>query len=269
MVQDQCKSGPVGDAADWNAKSYMQFGDERTQPAIDLAAKILIAKPHKIMDIGCGPGNSTQVLRQRWPAATVSGLDSSPEMINAARRGYPGQEWILADAATWQPSAACDIIFSNAAFQWIPQHDLLLNRLFGHVASGGALAFQIPSHIYSLLHQFIIEIANENEWAHLMQGAKTVFTMESPSFYYDALVGNAVKLDIWETEYFHVMENTQAIISWIASTGLRPFLNALETENQRQRFIKMLRERVDKTYTSQSDGKVLFPFRRLFVVAYR
>ncbi len=254
---------------DWDVNLYKQFGNERTQPAIDLVSKISTINPNKIIDLGCGPGNSTEILRQRWPKATVTGLDSSPEMINSCRKNYPDQEWILADAENWQPSSAYDIVFSNAAFQWIPQHNLLLNRLFGYVSSGGVLAFQIPAHINSPLHQLIVEVANEAEWAHLMKYPKNALTIESPSYYYDALVGAASKLDIWETEYCHVMESTQAIISWISSTGLRPFLAALETETQKQRFVKILGKRVAETYMPQVDGKVLFPFRRLFVVAYK
>jgi trans-aconitate 2-methyltransferase len=254
---------------DWNANLYLQFGNERTQPAIDLAARIMLEHPHNIVDIGCGPGNSAAVLRRRWPEAVVLGVDSSPEMILAARKDYPAQEWIQADAASWQATVGCDLIFSNAALQWIPRHDHLLKRLFSFIVPGGALAFQIPTHDYSVLHKLILEVASEKEWAHLMLGAKQVFTIESPYFYYDVLSAMTVKLDIWETEYFHEMANTQAIISWISGTGLRPFLQALEKDKQRQRFIKMLGERVDKAYQPQANGKVLFPFRRLFVIAYK
>lgn len=255
--------------SDWNVNLYMQFGNERTQPAIDLISRINITNPNKIVDLGCGPGNSTKCLRRRWPEATVTGLDSSSEMINSCRENYPDQEWILADAASWQPSSACDIVFSNAVFQWLPQHDRLLRHLFAYVAPGGALAFQIPVRIYSALQQLIIEVANEPEWIHLMEGPKNTFTIESPAYYYDVLARTAQKLDIWETEYWHVMENAQAIISWISSTGLRPFLAALETETQKQRFTKILGKRVAETYMPQADGKVLFPFRRLFVVGYK
>lgn len=255
--------------SDWNVNLYKQFGNERTQPAIDLISRINITNPSKIIDLGCGPGNSAECLRRRWPEATVTGLDSSPEMINACRKDYPDQEWILADAANWQPPSACEIVFSNAVFQWMPQHDRLLKRLFAYVAPGGALAFQIPARIYSPLQQLIIEVANEAEWMHLMEGPKNTFTIESPAYYYDALAGTASKLDIWKTEYCHVMESTQAIISWISSTGLRPFLEVLESGIQKQRFVKVLGERVAATYLPQANGKVLFPFRRLFVVAYK
>ena len=255
--------------SDWDVNLYSQFRNERTQPAIDLISRILTTDPKKIIDLGCGPGNSTEILRQRWPQASITGLDSSPEMIISSRKNYPDQEWILADAAEWQPSSAYDIVFSNAAFQWIPQHNLFLNRLFGFVAAGGVLAFQIPAHICSPLHQRIVEVSNEQEWAHLMEGPQNALTIESPSYYYNALINTASKLEIWETEYCHVMDSSQAIVSWIASTGLRPFLEALENELQKQRFVRILGEQVEKTYSPQKNGKVLFPFRRLFVVAYR
>lgn len=169
--------------SDWNVNLYRQFGKERTQPAVDLIARIDITSPGRIVDLGCGPGNSTECLRRRWPAAIVTGLDSSFEMISACRQDYPDQEWLLADAADWQPPSACDIVFSNAALQWIPQHERLLTRLFDYVAPGGALAFQIPARIYAPLQQLISEVANEGEWAHLMHGPKNAFTIESPAYY--------------------------------------------------------------------------------------
>ncbi len=253
----------------WNVNLYLQFGNERTQPAIDLVSRINVDSPKRIIDLGCGPGNSTGILRQRWPEAHVTGLDSSAEMISVARKTYPDQEWILADANTWQSAVPYDIVFSNAALQWLPDHDRLLPRLLAQVAPGGALAFQIPSRIYSLSHQLILDVAAEPAWARRMDNARHGFTMERPPFYYDVLAGTALRLDIWETEYYHVMENHQAIIDWISGAAARPFLDALETEAERERFIRMLRGRIVQAYPSQQNGKVLFPFRRLFAVAYR
>ncbi len=252
----------------WNPSLYMKFGSERTQPSIDLVSRIDISDPEHIIDIGCGPGNSTAILRQRWPNARITGLDNSPEMIDAAQQGYPAQEWILADAVKWQPPAPYRIVFSNAALQWMPDHARLIPHLFGMVAKGGALAFQIPARLYSPLHQNLLEVADEAEWAQRMAGPKNGFLMERPAFYYDLLAGAASKVDLWETEYYHIMENYGAIISWASGTALRPFLDALDTEEQRQRFTQLLTARVERSYLVQRDGKVLFPFRRLFMVAY-
>lgn len=255
--------------SDWDAHLYQRFASERTQPAIDLVSRLHVDDPKRIIDLGCGPGNSTEILRRRWPHAKIIGLDSSAEMISAARERYPDQEWILANVETWEARQPYDIVFSNAALQWIPHHDQLLTRLLHQVAEGGILAFQIPSHVHSQLHQQILQIANESDWAHRMHEAKRALTIESPSFYYDILEGRVSKLDIFEIEYCHVMENTQAIIQWISSTGLRPFLDALETADQKQRFIDLLSLHVAAAYPRQKNAKVLFPFRRLFIVACR
>lgn len=253
----------------WDAHLYQKFVSERTQPAIDLVSRLSIDDPKQIIDLGCGPGNSTEILRRRWPRANVIGLDSSSEMISAARERYPGQEWILANAETLEARQPYDIVFSNAAFQWIPNHDQLLPRLLDQVVEGGFLAFQIPSHVNSRLHQLILRVANESDWAHRMHEAKKALTIESPSFYYDLLEGSVSKLDIFEIEYCHAMENAAAIIQWVSGTGLRPFLEALETEDQKQRFIDLLNTHVAVAYPRQKNGSVLFPFRRLFVVACR
>lgn len=255
--------------AAWDVNLYLQFGNERAQPSIDLVSRVMIADPKRIIDLGCGPGNSTSILRRRWPNARVAGLDSSPEMIAAARQNQLDQEWILADATAWQAASPFDIVFSNAALQWMPDHERLLPRLLANVAPGGALAFQIPSRLYSPSHQFILQIAEDPEWAHRMSAPKSTFHMEHPPFYYDVLAPHAARLDIWETEYYHVMENHQGIMDWINGAALRPFLDALETNPQRERFVRMLRDHIVQVYPPRANGKVLFPFRRLFVIAYR
>ncbi len=255
--------------AAWDVNLYLQFGNERAQPTIDLVSRVKVVDPKRIIDLGCGPGNSTGILRQRWPNAHVTGLDSSPEMIAAAKRNHPDQEWILADANMWQADAPYDIVFSNAAVQWMPDHERLLPRLFANVAQNGALAFQIPSRLYSPSHQFILKIADDPEWAHRMSAAKSGFHMEHPPFYYDVLAVHASRLDIWETEYYHIMENHQGIMDWINGAALRPFLDALETVVPRERFMQSLRDHIVRAYPPRPNGKVLFPFRRLFVVAYR
>jgi trans-aconitate 2-methyltransferase len=255
----------------WDANLYLKFGDERTQPAIDLVTRVNLAAPAQIIDIGCGPGNSTAILRQRWPQAGVTGLDSSPSMIEAAQLSQPGAQWVLADAAAWQavPGVSYDLVFSNAALQWMPDHAALIPGLFQRVKPGGALAFQMPSRAYSRIHQLILEVADEPEWIQRMGAARQHFTLERPGFYYDLLAGAAAKLELWETEYCHVMPDRDAIIQWVSGTAVRPFLEALGNEAERQRFIVQLSARVEQAYPLQQDGKVLFPFRRLFVVAYR
>jgi trans-aconitate 2-methyltransferase len=253
----------------WNAAHYLKYGDERTRPSADLAARVELAAPRAIVDLGCGPGNSTRILRERWPQADVLGVDSSPEMIAAARQSFPQQDWLLADASTWAPAEPVDVVFSNAALQWMPDHRALMRRLFAAVAPGGALAFQIPSGTFATVRTLIHDISRDPAWNERMAGPRTALTMEPPAFYYDALSADANRLDIWETEYHHVMPSQEAIVDWISSTGLRPFLAVLATETERTAFLAELRRRVALAYESRADGNVLFPFRRTFVIAYR
>lgn len=253
----------------WNAGHYLKFGDERTRPAADLAARVELDRPADVADLGCGPGNSAQVLRERWPQARVLGIDNSPEMIAAAKQSFPDRDWLLADARDWMPAAPPDIIYSNAALQWLSNHRHLVRRLLSLVAPGGALAFQIPSATFALVRTLIHDISRDPAWADRMDPPRAALTMESPAFYYDAMVDMAERLDIWETEYQHVLPSKRAIVDWIASTGLRPFLAALETDDQRAAFVGELHRRVEDAYESRCDGKVLFPFRRTFVIAYK
>jgi trans-aconitate 2-methyltransferase len=253
----------------WNAGHYLKFGDERTRAAADLAARIKLESPRRIVDLGCGPGNSTQILQARWPQAEIAGVDNSPEMIAAAQQAYPEQSWVLADVSVWKPEAPVDLVYSNAVLQWLPDHKALMCHLFSMVAPGGALAFQIPSGRFATVRTLIHEISTDPAWNARMDGPRHRLTMESPSFYYDALAPHATSLDIWETEYHHVLESKAAIVDWISSTGLRPFIAALDNEAERDAFLAELHRRVADAYESRIDGKVLFPFHRTFVIAYR
>ena len=254
---------------EWNPNEYLRFGDERMRPSADLASRIEVERPRSVVDLGCGPGNSTSVLKRRWPDAHVVGLDSSAEMIAAARTNDPAGEWLEGDIASWEPGRQFDIVFSNAALQWLPDHGPLISRLFGRVANDGALAFQIPSATYARVRTLIHEIALEEPWSERMEGPLNALTMESPEFYYDNLAASARAIELWETEYLHVMESFSAIVDWISSTGLRPYLAALDSDAERGEFVARLRERTSRTYETRSDGRVLFPFRRTFVIAYR
>ncbi len=254
--------------AAWDPGKYLRFGDERTRPSLDLAARVNVEAPAAVVDLGCGPGNSTEVVRRRWPAARIVGLDSSPDMIAAARAAYPDREWTQADIGSWTSPAPFDVVFSNAAIQWVTGHADLVRRLFAQVAPGGALAFQIPSGTYSPVRVLMREVADDPAWRSRMSAAQGALTMEEPQVYYDALAPLARSIDLWETEYSHVMASPAAIVEWMSGTGLRPYLEALDGEDERARFTAMLTKRVAAFYTPRSDGRVLFPFRRLFVIAY-
>ena len=250
----------------WDADLYLRYADERTRPAIDLVARIGVSEPRRIIDLGCGPGNSTQVLRQRWPEAHIVGLDSSPEMIAAAKEAHPDGTWLLGDVAAWTCDEPFDVVYSNAAFQWVPDHPALIPRLMGMVAPGGALAVQMPTHFHSPLHQLILEIAEMPEWREQLTAARGAIKVEKAEFYYDLLAPICRRVDLWETEYHHVLAGPEAILAWIRGTGLRPFLSALD-DGGKNRFEELLLAGVEKAYPRRVDGKVLFGFRRLFLVA--
>jgi trans-aconitate 2-methyltransferase len=253
----------------WEPNLYLKFGSERTRPAVDLAARIEVADPRRVIDLGCGPGNSTAVLRARWPSAEITGLDSDPAMLAVAAASDAGVRWVQGDVAHWEPHERYDVVFSNAMLQWVPNHAGILPRLIRAVAPAGALAVQIPTHLESALHRQIIEIANEPQWREATRNAQQAIVTHDAGYYYDLLCNEAKRIDLWETEYDHVMDRPEDILTWIRGTGLRPFLSALSSDEDRQQFESLLLNRVAESYPPQRDGRILFPFRRLFFVAYR
>jgi trans-aconitate 2-methyltransferase len=253
----------------WDPGVYLHFANQRTQPVIDLIARVQLTNPARVIDLGCGPGNSTAILRQRWPEADITGLDNSAEMLAAATQAHPAGKWVLADAASWQADQPFDLVFSNAALQWIPNHAPLFTHLMAQVAPQGALAVQMPAHYQSPLHQIALEVAKNQAWRHLMDKPQHALTYETPAFYYTLLQPFAAEIDMWETEYYHIVDDPQAIVTWYRGTGLRPFLEALKTDEQRQQFEKFILEGYTQAYSRQTNGRILFPFRRLFMVAYR
>ena len=253
----------------WNVELYLRFAGERTQPAVDLISRVSLAHPSRVIDLGCGPGNSTAMLRQRWPTAEVVGLDNSREMINAASQAHPDWTWVEGDIAAWTAAAPFDLVFSNAALHWVANHAELMPHLLRQVGPQGALAIQMPAHFRSPVHQLLVEIARNHAWQASMEDAIHAIKVERPAFYYDLLNPHASRLQLWETEYVHVMDGAAAILEWIRGTGLRPFLEALSSEEQKRRFEELFLAGLTGAYPAQKDGRVLFPFRRLFILAYR
>ena len=251
----------------WDASHYLRYGTERTRAAADLLARIDLESPQNIVDLGCGPGNSTALLRHRWPDANLLGVDSSAEMIATAKKTFIDQQWLQCEVNLWKPQIPYDLVYANATLHWLPNHDELLGQLFNYVATGGALAFQIPSAIYPTVRKLVFEISRQSQWNDRMIEPRSRLTMESPDFYYDQLIQTSSNIDIWETEYMHELDSKQAIVDWISSTGLRPFMDALDTDEQTE-FKMELRSQVNDAYDLRADGKVLFPFRRTFVIAY-
>ena len=249
----------------WNPSVYLAFADERTRPAADLLARVPADNPRHVADLGCGPGNSTGLLAARWPDANVEGLDSSQAMIDAAKASGVPAKFEVADISSWSPTARYDVIFSNATYQWIGDHQTLLPRLMGFVAKGGVFAFQVPNNQYAPSHNLMRDVAQQGPWAEKLTNVRGVFVEKVPTYFY-ILSPHAASLDIWTSEYLHVLEGEDAVFKWVSGTGLRPYLDALN-EEERAQFTREYKARLNIAYPRRADGKTLFPFSRLFAVA--
>lgn len=254
---------------DWDPKLYLKFGEERTQPAIDLAARINVKNPEKIIDIGCGPGNSTQILFQRWPKAKIEGIDNSASMIESAKKNYPDMEWRIADATKMETNEKYDIIFSNATIQWIHNQKKLIADLFDMMEDGGALAIQLPLYHTMPVSKAIENVSLKERWKKQTIGANDAFKFHSSDYYYDILSVKIGSIIMWETSYIHIMPSHQSIVEMLKSTGIRPFLDRLDTEEEKVEFEKDVLKEIIKTYPAQSNGNILFPFKRLFFIGYK
>lgn len=249
----------------WNPSLYLSFADERTRPAADLLARVAMDNPKRVIDLGCGPGNSTGLLAARWPQAKIEGIDSSLAMIDAAKASGVPAAFSVADISGWTPDARYDVIFSNATYQWIADHQTLLPRLMGFVAKGGVFAFQVPNNQCSPSHTLMRDVAAQGPWAEKLAKVRGIF-VEKISTYFDTLNPHALSLDIWTSEYLHVLDGDDAVFKWVSGTGLRPYLDAL-TEDERVKFTREYKARLAIAYPRRADGKTLFPFSRLFAVA--
>lgn len=254
---------------DWSAADYLRFEDERTRPAADLLARVPLAAPRRIVDLGCGPGNSTELLASRYPTVEIEGVDSSSDMIATASTRLPRLHFSLADIASWTAAKPADLLFANAALQWLPDHETLLPRLMEQLASGGALAIQMPDNLSEPSHVAMAEVARDPAWASRIaaagQARAALLTAEG---YYDLLAPQAATIDIWRTTYLHPLAGAEAIVDWFRSTGLRPYLDPLDAD-ERERFLKLYLERIRAFYPERANGKALLRFPRLFIVAVR
>ena len=255
--------------ADWNPALYRRFEDERTRPARDLMARVPLENCRLAYDLGCGPGNSTEVIALRFPEASVIGLDNSPAMLESARKRLPAVTFELADIATWHPGGGPDLIYSNATLQWVPDHATLVPRLFSLLAPGGVLAVQMPDNLDEPSHRAMDDVAAQPAFC-AMSGQTGVRTaLLGVDGYYDLLAPHAQSVDVWRTAYQHPMASSAAIVDWLRSTGLRPFLDALQDDTQRGAYLQEYERRIDAAYPARADGKRLLAFPRLFFVAVK
>ena len=258
----------------WDPAQYLHFAGERSRPFFDLAGRIGAAAPGLVADLGCGPGQLTAALADRWPDATVTGIDSSADMIAAAQAAEYGESarsgrltFAVGDVTDWKPERQPDVIISNAVLQWVPDHLALLPRWAGYLAPGGWLAFQVPGNFDQPSHSVLRELAGSDTWRLKLAGVQLNRQSGDPEEYLDLLAARGLSVDAWETTYLHVLHGPDPVTDWYKGTGLRPVLSALAPADAAE-FVREYGERVRAAYPAASYGTVL-PFRRVFVVAHK
>ena len=253
----------------WSAGQYVKFEDERTRPARDLLAQVPLASVERAIDLGCGPGNSTELIVERYGATNVSGLDSDDNMLEAARKRMPGTVFAKADLASWRPEGPVDLLFADAVFQWLPNHLDILDQLMDSLKPGGVLAVQMPDNLNEASHLMMEETGKSGPWSETF-AKKSVRRnpLPAPSVYYNRLIGKSARVDIWHTNYNHALENAAAIVEWVKGTGLRPYLDHAGAEH-RDAFTAEYLKHIEKAYPPLADGKVLLRFPRLFMIAVK
>lgn len=266
----------------WDARQYLKFEDQRTRPARDLLAQVPLDAPRAVVDLGSGPGNSTQLLLERFPQARVIGVDNAPDMLEAARRRLPGVPFFEADIGPadigpadsgpaadgdWRSEGPFDLLFANAVLQWVPDHAVLLPALVEALAPGGVLAIQMPDNLDQPSHRLMREVAGAGPWAARLAGVER-FRLASVEAYYDMLIPHVSRVDIWHTIYQHPLDGVEAIAEWVKGTGLLPFIAPLD-EAERALFLADYTEKLAEHYLPRADEKVLLAFPRLFIVAQK
>lgn len=252
----------------WNPAQYHLFADARQRPVADLLARVPLGTPKTIYDLGCGSRKSTVLLAERWPGASITGIDSSPAMLAEARRDLPGLAFIEADIATWKAPRPADLVFSNATLHWLDDHQILFPRLFANVAPGGWLAIQMPRNFDQATHQAMLAAAEAGPWRDRLRPHLRPSPVGTAGSYHALLTPLAAETDIWETTYLHVLTGPNPVVEWTKGASLKPLLDALESP-WREAFEADYRIRIAKAYPPESDGRTLLSFKRLFILAKR
>jgi len=252
----------------WDPTQYLKFADERLRPAVDLLARIPAAAPETVVDLGCGAGNLAPLFLRRWPRARLIGVDSSPEMLARARIDYPQATFLLADIATWRPERPADVLYSNATLHWLEGHDRLIPDLLSAVKPGGWLAIQMPHNFGAPSHRAIVETIEQGPWRTRLEPHLRRRPVAEAQDYWRLLHNKAVALQVWESVYLQVLQGENPVADYTKGSWLKQFLDRLE-EPERGEFEADYRARVRAAYPAEADGRTLFPFRRLFIVAQR
>jgi len=251
----------------WSAKQYSMFEQQRTRPVRDLVAAIPDGDVRTAVDLGCGPGNSTEVLADRFPQALVTGMDSSDDMLVDARKRLPALSFELADIGAWNPAQKFDVILANASLQWLPDHATLYPHLVSQLTLGGTLAVQTPDNLDEPAHKLAREVAADGPWAAKI-GAVKHNERHAASYYFELLSKHCSTVDVWRTTYHHPLAGSAAVVEWFKGSALRPFLAPL-TESEKSAFLDEYLARITKAYPALADGTVLLPFPRLLIIATR
>lgn len=252
----------------WNPQQYLKFSGHRLRPAVDLLMRIPDFAVRTAADLGAGAGNVTKLIKERWPDAAVLALEGSREMVAAGEKAAPDVAWLQQDLASWHPQGKFDLVYSNAALHWLPDHAMLFPGLIQTVEPGGFMAVQMPRNFTAPSHLLIGETALNGPWRSKVEHLVTAPPVHEPAFYHDLLMPLCDDVDIWETEYLQVLEGENPVAEWTKGTALSPLLAAL-AEPERSAFESAYRALVARAYPPEADGKTLFPFRRLFIVAER
>lgn len=251
----------------WNPEQYLKFADARSRPALDLLARLAGESARLVVDLGCGAGNITRLLAERWPAAQIIGVDGDPAMLARAAETASGIVWQQAEIADWHSPEAPDLIFSNAALHWLGDHHQLLPRLIGQLAVDGVLAVQMPANFAAASHRILRELAAEGRWRAALGGVR-MGSVLSPGAYHQLLRAHCRQLELWETTYWQLLAGDDAVCEWMQGTTLLPYLARLDAIAG-ERFLDIYRQRLRAAYPQQPDGSTLFPFTRIFFVARR
>lgn len=254
--------------ASWDPSLYLRFAEHRLRPALDLLARIDLQAAGDVVDLGCGAGNVTRALAERWPERTVTGVDSSPAMLAKARAAAPRVSFVEGDLAAWTPHRPPALLFSNAALHWVDDHLRLLPRLLGGLAPNGVLAVQVPHNHEAPSHRLVAEVAADARWSARTLPRLRDRPVAPPAAWFDWLAPVAAALEVWETEYLHALDGPDPVAGWLAGTTLRPLLDAL-APGEVEPFMQEIAARARAAYPRRPDGRTLFPFKRLFVLARR